>query len=144
MSATLSFQSALIRLILLNEQIMHLGDFDGILGSSTAGSVYICLLTQAPGEAGDLTNEATYGGYARLAIARGAGGWTEVDGRAVNAAVATFAACTSGAEDITHFGVCMSAASDDMMFYGELPNKFPVSAEVQPSFEIGQLAIELD
>lgn len=143
MSATTGFQSELVRLILLNEAILNLGNAGGVLGSTVDGDVYICLLTQAPGEAGDLTNEATYGGYARLAVSR-TDGWSEVDGRAVNAAVATFAACTSGAEDITHFGVCKTLAGDDMMFYGELPNKFPVSAEVQPSFEIGQLAIELD
>lgn len=143
MSATKGFQSEVVRHILLNETIANIGDTTGLPASAADGDLYLCLLKQDPGEDGDLTNEATYGGYARIAISR-TDGWTEVDGYAYNAANATFPECTSGSEDLTHFGVCKTLAGDDMMFHGELPAPFPISQEMQPRYEPGQLAIRLD
>lgn len=143
MSATTSFQTEVLRHILLNEDIPDIGDASGLPASSTDGNLYLCLLTQDPGEAGSIVNEATYGGYARIPISRN-DGWSEVDGNAQNTAELTFPACTSGSEDITHFGICKTLAGDDMIYHDELPDAFPVSTDVQPKFEIGQLAVSLD
>lgn len=143
MSATKGFQSEIVRHILLNEAIANIGDASGLPAAATDGDLYLCLLTQDPGEDGSIVNEAQYGGYARIAISR-TDGWTEADGYAYNAAAATFAACTSGSEDLTHFGVCKTLTGDDMMFHGELPSPFPISTGMQPRYEIGQLAIQLD
>lgn len=45
---------------------------------------YVSLHTGDPGEAGDqTTNEATYAGYARVAVARDSGGWTVTGSQAL-------------------------------------------------------------
>lgn len=144
MNATNSFESEIIRHILLNEAIPNIGDAAGLPAAVTEGDVYICLLTQAPGEAGDITNEAAYTGYARVAVPRGSLGWTEANGQAQNAAAVTFPECTGGSEDLKYFGICKTSTGDDMMFHGELPSPFPISQEMQPQYDIGQLALNMN
>lgn len=144
MGATNSFESEVLRHILLNEAISNVGDAAGLPASVAAGNVYICLLTQDPGEPGDIVNEAAYGGYARVAVPRGVTGWGEANGTAQNVAAVTFPECTGGSEDITHFGICKTAAGDDMIFHGELPSPFAISQGMQPQYDIGQLALSLD
>jgi len=143
MSATNSFESEVLRHILMNEPIANIGNVTGLPASSTAGYVYICLLKLSPGEDGSLVNEAEYSGYARVPVARGSGGWSEANGLIQNIANITFPECTGGSEDITYFGICKTATGDDLIFYDEcIP--FPVSQEMQPQFQIGQLAIKLE
>jgi hypothetical protein len=143
MGATNSFESEIVRHILLNEAIPDIGNAGGLPASSVDGNIYIALFTQNPGEAGDITNEATYTGYARVAVARGSG-WTESEGNAQNVAAITFPECTGGSEDLTYFGICKTLAGDDMIFHGELPSPFPISQGMQPQYDIGQLAINFD
>ena len=144
MGATNSFKSEVLRHILLNEAITDLGDAGGLLPSVADGSVYICLLSQDPGDAGDITNEATFGGYARVAVARGAGGWSVADGRALNVANIDFPECTGDSEDLTHFGICKTLAGDDMIYHGALPAQAMVAIEVELRFEPNYLAVNLD
>lgn len=144
MSATTSFQSEVVRHIFLNEPITDIGDVGGLLPSVAAGNLYACLLTTAPGEAGDLTNEAAYGGYARVAIPRGGAGWTEANGQIRNFADVNFPECTGGSETDTHFGICKSLAGDDMIYHGQLPSPAPVFIEVQPRFGPNTLEVNLD
>jgi hypothetical protein len=144
MGATNSFESEVLRLILLNEAIADLGDAAGVQPSAADGNVYICLLTQDPGEDGDITNEAAWGGYARAAVPRGAAGWSEANGKALNFANINFPECTGGSETDTHFGICKTPTGDDMVFHGELPGPLLVSIEVQPQFGPNALAINLD
>lgn len=144
MGATDSFESEVLRHILLNEAIPDIGDAGGLLPSVADGDVYICLLTQDPNDAGDITNEATYGGYARVAVPRGGTGWSEADGRALNFANIDFPACTNGSEDLTHFGICKSLAGDDMIWHGQLPTPAMVAIDVELRFEPNYLAINLN
>lgn len=145
MSATTSFQSEVLRHILLNESLLGLGDTAGLLPSAAAGDVFVCLLSQAPGEAGDLTNEAAWGGYARVAVPRSAAGWTENNaGQARNFAAVNFPECTGGVETDLYFGICKTLAGDDMIYHGELPEPAFVSIEVQPQFGPNTLEINLD
>jgi hypothetical protein len=144
MSATNSFESEVLRHILLNEAILNLGDAGGLLPSVAAGSVYIALFTQGPGEAGSIVNESAFGGYARVAVARGGAGWTEANGQALNAAIISFPICTSGSETITHFGICKTLAGDDLILKAELPSPGLVSIDVQIQFAISTLAVNLD
>lgn len=144
MGATNSFKSEVLRHILLNEAIPDIGDTSGLPAAATAGNVYICLLSQDPGDAGDLTNEATFGGYARVAVPRGAGGWSEANGIAKNVANIDFPECTGGSEDLTHFGFCKTLAGDDMFWHGALPAVAMVAIEVELRFEPNYLAVNLD
>lgn len=144
MGATNSFESEVLRHILLNEPITSLGDAGGLLPSVAAGDVFVCLLTQAPGEPGDITNEAAFGGYARVAVPRDGTGWSEVDGIARNFADIDFPECTGGSETITHFGICKTLSGDDMIYHGALPSVAMVSIEIELRFEASYLEVNLD
>ncbi len=145
MGATNSFESEVLRHILLNEAIPNIGDAGGLLPSVLAGNVYICLLTLDPGEPGSIVNEATYDGYVRKAVARGAAEWVEADGQVKNINAQAFVECTGGSDTITHFGLCKTLAGDDMFFKGEFPGGgFDVSIEVQPQFDVNTLIVNLD
>jgi hypothetical protein len=144
MSATSSFETEVLRHILLNEAIADLGDAAGVLPSAVDGNVYVALLTQNPGEDGAITNEATYTGYARVAVPRGAAGWSEVNGEARNVAAITFPECTGGSDTILYFALCKTLTGDDMILYEALPAPALVSLEVELQFDIDTLAIKFD
>lgn len=57
--------------VFLNTDIPNVGDATGLRQSITVGSLFLALHTADPGVAGtQATNEATYTGYARVALAR--------------------------------------------------------------------------
>lgn len=129
-----------------NTDFANIGDAGGLQNSATAGSLYVSLHTADPGEAGSqTTNEATYTGYARKAVARTAGGWT-VSGNAVsNTAAITFDPCTAGSNTITHFGVGTDLSGAGTLLYkGALSASLAVSSGITPQFAAGDLDITED
>jgi hypothetical protein len=107
MSKADTFENALLDLIFLNTNAANIGDATGLRGSTTAGSLYVALHTADPGEAGtQATNEISYTGYARVAVARSAGGWTRTANSISPTANIDFGAMTAGAGGtVTHFSV---------------------------------------
>lgn len=147
MSATNNFENELLSHIFANANIAGIGDVTGLRGSSTAGSLYISLHTADPGEAGDQsTNEAAYGAYARVAVARSGGAWTVASNGVSNAAAITFPTATGTAvETETHFGIGTAATgAGDLLFKGELNDPLTVAVSNTPSFAIGELDITVD
>jgi hypothetical protein len=132
-----------------NANIANMGDATGLRGSTTAGSLFIALHTADPGEAGDqTTSEATYTGYARVAVARSSAGFT-VSGtaptQAANAAAVNFPACTAGTSVCTFFSVgLVTSGASVILASGALTASLSVSAGITPSFAIGQLTVTLD
>lgn len=107
--------------------------------------LWIALYTASPGEAGTATtNEATYGSYARIALARSTD--FSVSGNTVqNANLEQFAACTSGINTITHAAVVDSASgAGNVIVYAALSSSISVSTGVQPQFASGALSFTLD
>lgn len=149
MSASNAFENSVLLLIFQNSNIANLGDATGLRGSSTAGNLYVALHTADPGEAGDqTTSEATYTGYARVAVVRSSSGWT-VSGTAptqsANAAAVTFGACSGGSNTLTHFSVGFASSGASVIAAsGALTASLAVSSGITPSFAIGQLAVTLD
>lgn len=112
--------------------------------SSPATNLYISLHTADPGVGGaQTTNEATYTGYARLAVARTTGGWdAPASGQTVNAALAQFAECTAGSNTITHVGIGTAASGAGLMLYaGSLSASRTISAGIQPQFADSALVV---
>jgi hypothetical protein len=146
MSKSNSLENSWLLLLLNNTNIANVGDATGLRGSSTAGSLYVSLHTSDPGEAGDqTTNEATYTSYARVAVARSAGGWTVSGNAASNTAAITFPACTGGTNTITHFGIGTASSSTGVLLYkGALTGSLAVSSGITPEFAIGDLDITED
>lgn len=151
MSIPNTFAADLLKLVLNNVSAALVGDATGLVGSSTAGSLYVSLHTADPGETGDqTTSEATYTGYARVLITRSVGSpaWTVTTAdpaSAVNAAVITFPACTASSSTCTHFAVgTASTGAGKRLFDGPLTASLAVSAGITPEFAAGAAQITLD
>jgi hypothetical protein len=110
------------------------------------GNFYVALHTADPGEGGDqTTSEAAYTGYARVAVARDAGGWALSGNQASNAAEVTFPECTGGSETLTHFSVGLAASSASQIIYkGPLTASLAISNLITPRFPVGSLVVTED
>ena len=118
---------------------MHL---QGIDPDYRAGDTqYLALFTADPGETGSLAAEATYTGYARVALTK-ASAWTDGGSSFTNANLVQFGACTAGTSAITHFAVVDTASGAvAQMISGALSATLNVSAGIQPQFQAGSLSI---
>jgi hypothetical protein len=84
--------------------------FGTVAAAGSLSNLYVSLHTASPTDSGtQVTNEATYTGYARVAVARTSGGWTVGENASVasasNAAQVLFAQCTGGSSTVTYVGV---------------------------------------
>ena len=141
MSKGNTWETELLQLVFNNTDAALIGDATGLRGSSTAGSLYVSLHTGDPGEAGNqTTNECAYTSYARVAVARTAGGWT-ISGNAVtNAALVQFPQCTGGSETATHFAIGTASTSTGKILYkGALSASLAISSGIQPQFSAGEI-----
>lgn len=112
--------------------------------TSPATNLYLSLHTADPGVGGSqLTNEASYTGYARLAVARSGAGWDAASGGAtVNAALAQFAECTAGSATVTHVAIGTGSSGAGLVLYaGALAASRAISAGIQPQFADSALTV---
>lgn len=144
MSKTNTLENGLLDLIFNNNALANIGDASGLQPSGAAGSLYVALFTSDPGEAGSQANEAAYTSYARVAVARSAGGWTVSGNQVSNTSAVTFPQATGGSETITHFGIMTASSSGDMLYSGALTASLAVSNGITPEFATGQLTITED
>src|SRR5574343_1901661 len=123
-------ETALLNLLFKNQAWANVGDASGLQPSAAAGNFHIALHSADPGEAGDqTTNEISYTGYARVAVARGAG--FNVAGDTVsNAAMVQFGECTAGTATVTHFSVGTGASGAGSI----------ISRGITPLFNAGALS----
>ena len=141
---TNAYETESMRHLFLNEPILKIGDAGGLLPAVTAGSLYAALFTQDPGEAGSIANEATFGGYARVAVPRGPTGWTEFLGKVRNLNQVNFPDCTSGTEIITHYALMKELAGDEMVGRGALKDPAIVIPQYQLQFAPTQMEFNID
>ena len=139
MSKGNTFENDLLKLIFQAVAIADIAENDT---TAPLTNLYVSLHTADPGEAGDQTaSEATYTGYARVAVARTSGGWAVSTNTADNVAAITFGACTAGSNTITHFAVGTTAtpSAGKILYSGALTASLVVSAGITPQFAIGAL-----
>jgi hypothetical protein len=146
MSKSNAFETSLLNLIFNNSAIADIGDASGLQPSSTAGSLYVSLHTGDPGEAGSqTTNECAYTSYARVAVARSAGGWTVSGNNASNTAAVTWPQATGGSETATHFGIGTdSSGAGNLLYSGALNSGLAISNGITPEAAIGDIDITED
>lgn len=132
MSKGNTFENDWLKLVFQATAIANLADD---AASAPLTNLYVSLHTADPGEAGDqTTNETAYTGYARVAVARSAGGWT-VTGHSVSPAAAIdFGACSaSPGGAITHFAVGTAASGAGKLLYsGTVTPNITVEVGVEP------------
>ena len=126
-------ETELLNHYLVNLDVADIGDAAGLQNSVAAGNFHIALHTADPGEAGDqTTSEATFTSYARVAVARSAGGWTVSGSTADNAAAITFPSATGGSNVIMFWSMGVAASGASKIFLrghcGIAPTIFTVLA----------------
>ena len=100
------------------------------LNDSSGTHFYVSLHTASPLSNGyQTTNEATYGSYQRISVARTTSGWTVLNSSVSPAATITFPACTGGYESVTHFAVGTdSTGNGKILYFGSLTPAVLISA----------------
>lgn len=131
------FENDFLKLIFNGTAIANIADN---AASSPLTNLYVSLHTADPTDAaasGQSTNETTYTGYARVAVARTSGGWTVATAAGVTTAVPvaniTFGQCTAGTASITHVGIgTASSGTGKLLFSGSLTPAISVAVGVVP------------
>jgi hypothetical protein len=119
MSFANTFENDLAKLIYQATAIANIADN---AAASPLTQLFVSLHTADPGEAGSqTTSEATYTGYARVAVNRTSGGWSVASNVITNVAAITFGLCTAGSNSITHCAVGTATSGA-----GKILNKMPV------------------
>lgn len=146
MSKSNSSENNYLKLVFNNTTWAGFGDVTGLVGSTSAGSLYVALHTADPGESGNqATSEATYTSYARVAVARTSGGWTVSGNTAANTATVTFPQCTGGTNTITHLSVGIAGSgSSEIIYSGALNDSLAVSNLITPLFNAGAIVVTED
>ena len=145
MALSNSAESDLLALLFRNTTWAGIGDVTGLVGSTTAGSLYISLHTGTlTGASDQSTSEATYTGYARVAVSRASGSWT-ISGSSPtsvsNTNAITFGACTAGSSTVTYFAVGKSSSgTGEILFFGALTASLAISAGITPQFAAAALS----
>lgn len=132
MSKSNTFENDLLELIFHGTAIANLADN---AASSPLANLYIALHTADPGEGGDQsTNEISYTGYSRVAVARTAGGWS-ISGNSVSPVAAIeFGEMTGGAGGtVTHASIGVASSGNGKILYsGSLTPTVAVATGVIP------------
>lgn len=109
--------------------------------------LWVSLHTSNPDEGGSqTTNEASYTGYARVAIDRSTDAELTVTANSVaNALLVQFAECTAGSAAVTHFAFgTASSGAGQVIHKGALAATLNIAAGIQPQFNAGALTATLD
>ena len=125
------FDNDFLKLIFNATPIVNIAD-NASVGPLT--TLYISLHTASPTIGGDqTTNEAAYGSYTRVGVARTAGGWTVTGNSVSPVANITFPIATSGTETETFFGVGTDASgAGKLLYFGTVSPTIGVTTGVTP------------
>lgn len=146
MSLSNSAETNLLKLIFQNTTWAGIGDATGIVGSTTAGSLFNGLATSDPGEAGDQTSgEISYTGYTRETRARTSGGWTVTGNSVSPATIISFGAMTAGAGGTASFWTVGKSltGTGELLYSGAISPTISVVNGVTPQLATGS-AITMD
>ena len=146
MSLSNASETALLTLLFNNTAWANIGDASGLQPSAAPGSFFVALHTADPTETGvQNTSEAAYTGYARVAVARSAGGFTVSGAQISNTATVQFGECTAGSATVTHFSVGVASSGATAILYrGALSASRAISAGITPLFNAGALTGTVD
>lgn len=144
MSKSDTFESDLLKLIFQATAIANLADN---AATSPNTNLYLALHSSDPGETGNqTTNEVAYTGYARVAVARSAGGFTLSGTSPTQVALAAnqdFPACTGGSATATYFSVgTASSGTGKILYSGPISPSIVISNGVTPRLTTGTLCTE--
>lgn len=107
-------------------------------------NLYVSLHTASPGAGGNQqTNEAAYGSYARVAVARTSGGWTVSGQSVVPAAQINFPQATSGSETELYWAIGTAATgTGEILYFGTISPSITVVSGVTPELTTASTVTE--
>lgn len=125
------FDNDLLKLIFNGTAIANIADN---AASNALTNLYVSLHTSSPGADGSQnTNEAGYGNYARVAVARSGSGWTITTSSVSPTSTISFPAADSGSEVETHFGIGTDpSGAGKLLYFGSISPTISVSNGVTP------------
>jgi hypothetical protein len=129
-----AFETDLLNLIFKATGIANIADN---AAASPLTNLFIALHTADPTDAGNQSsNEVSYTGYARVAVARGAG-WTVTGNQVVPAANIDFGQCTAGTATATNWsvGVAVSGATK-ILYAGAITPSISIANGVIPRLTV--------
>lgn len=102
---------------------------------------YISLHTATPGAGGNqTTNEATFGGYARVAVTAATGFSAASGGATENTALIQFPECSSGSNTVTYVAIGTAASGvGQLLYFGALTSSRDISTGIQAQFAASAL-----
>ncbi len=102
---------------------------------------YVALHNGDPGNAGtQLTSEATYTSYARVAVTAATGFSAAAGGSSANTGLIQFPQCTGGTDTVTHVTIGTAASGAGQVIYrGSLSASLAVANLIQPQFSVSAL-----
>lgn len=127
-----AFENDLLKLIFNATAIANIADN---AAASPLTNLYVALHSADPTDAGDqTTNEITYTGYARVAVARTSGGWTITGNSVSPVANVEFGQRTdAGSVSVTHVSVGSAASGAGKILYaGAISPAITVAQGVVP------------
>ena len=130
---------------------------DALLRGQSLGApatFHVALFTSDPTEPGAAGTEASYTGYARVAVTSSLANWAGTQGAGTTVAssgtggassnnnVITFGAPTSGPQTLTHWALMSASTGGNMWLYGALTASRTVNnGDAAPNFAAAALAI---
>lgn len=141
MSKSNTFENDWLKLIFQAVAIANIADN---AASSPLTNLEVSLHTADPGEAGtQATSECAYTGYARVAIARSAAGWTVTGNSVSPAAQIEFPIATAGTETATHLGVGTAhTGAGKLLYSGAISPTIAIANGVTPRVTTGTTITE--
>jgi hypothetical protein len=112
--------------------------------SSPLTSLYVSLHTADPTATGSQsTNEVSYTGYARVAVARTTGGFTVGTATVSPAATISFGACTAGTATATNWAIgTASSGAGNILYTGPISPSISISSGVTPQLTTASTVTE--
>jgi hypothetical protein len=137
-----SFITSLLQLIFNTTTITGLAQNAG----SPLTNLYVSLHTANPGAGGNqTTNEAAYGGYARVAVVRTSGGWTVSGETVVPASQINFPTASGGSETETYWAigtVPLASGAGVLLWFGQISPTIAVATGVTPELTVASTLTE--
>ncbi len=142
MAKSASYENSLLKLLFNATAIANVADN---ASSSPLTNLYVALHTSDPGSGGtQSTNEISYTGYARVAVARSGSGWTITANSVSPNAAITFGQMTAGVGGSAAYASVGSLTSGAGVIYysGALSPAISVSNGVTPQIAAGSTITE--
>lgn len=133
------FGGDILKLIFTAVAIANLADN---AGTAPLTDLWIALHQASPGAGGTQeTNEADYGSYARVSVARSGAGWTVTGASITNDGSIAFPAASSGSNTLTHFSIGTDeTGAGKILVFGALAAAVVADvAHAAPTFAAGEL-----